>query len=513
MSVNIFWNPITNPQPVNSVQNTAIYYVASSTNTGYPNFKYNWSIKIKGKTYTYKTPPAPVTGYGQMAFSDVIKSYVSYDLLPTIGRYYQGATNSYATFSVCCTEEYDPLLIFANTFNYSGSLGLTFSYASLPHGLNIGDVITIKMDDPFLNADYNGSATITAVPTPKSLVVDKDYGFYGGGSESGTITNVIFYSGTTCSNVGMAWNGNRQYLDGSEVTNDFNQFYNAALNGGRKFLSNYNNVLNSNTNNPENFQFPSLKPVFCLDSYPYPSTTYSITQYETLSWITDTPYTNSYYNQVQYRLLFNDGSTNTVTVSIGSSASTIGQQYFTANVGPQALNNTIYSAFYNVKNFYVRLLSNFGTIWSEWRGYTVVCNCSPYENWRIYFQNNLGAFDFWNFNYISRETYNVDRTTYDKTLAYNWKWGDRGKTMLSQKVTETVYLSSDWIDEEQSKYLKELIYSPEVYWIKDSTTAEFKMIPLIINTNSYEIKTNLKDGLFCISFEAEVAVGISTQNN
>ena len=517
----------SDPQPVNAVQNTAIYYIYSSTLSGQPNFKYIYDLKIKGSTYTYKVPPAPVNGYGQIAFSDILKTYVSYDLLPTVGSLYVRATQSYATYSYCVTEEYDPGKTFSDTqYVGTGSLGLTFS---TPHGFSTGDVVTVKMNNPFLNPQYNGTASVVSVPNAYLIELNKTFDAVTY-QEGGSITNVVKYSTQLCfpdTDLGLIWNGNRQYTNGNENYDYFRPFwaepYSNPSPAYRKFLSYYSNYLNVNTSNPELYNFPSLKPVFCRSDYTSPSL-YGPDQYESLTWLDRDAYGPTNYAQIEIRVVNNDNSTSSYSISVGSTASTYGGNMFVVGVGPQQLNNQfIFDPITtNTKNYYIRLLNRIGGAWSEWRGYTIYCNCSPWNNYRIYFQNALGAMDYWNFNWLSRRTYNTDRTTYNKTLSYNWKGGDRGETTLSQKVDESLYLSSDWLDEYQAEYLKELIYSPEVYWFKEITNDEryfsditdrLTLVPITINTNSYEIKTNLKDRLYCISFEANMAFGVSTQNN
>lgn len=527
MALTLNWGPttegggdISDPQPVYGPQNTAIYWIWGSTNAAKENFKFNFLVSVGGLTYTYKVPPTPATGKGQIALSDILKSYISYDLQPTAAiAPWTLASNSYCTYSICAVEEYNPGKTFSDTqYVGAGSLGFTFS---TPHGFGAGDLITVLMNDPFLNPQYNGTASVTSVPNPYLIVVDKTFDAVTS-NEGGTITNVISYSTKDCADyVNVAWNGSRQYTDRSEYYNTFQKYWK-----DNRFLSNYKNYNYSvgvvATQSAETLSYPSMKPVFCLDDYGTGATAanyYGPDQYESLSWITNkNEGPGSILNGLEVRVLDKNGVGTTYALSATGSYPAYSCMYI-AGAGPAQINKAYGSPIINsnTKNYYVRYKDGY-----EWRAYTIVCNCSPYENYRIYFLNNLGAFDFWNFNYISKDTYNINRTTFDKTLPWNYKVEQRGTTILSQEVSESIYLSSDWIDEEQSKYLKELIYSPEVYIFKKKTgvwpdtdaweIGEFELIPLVIDTNSYEIRTNLKDKLFCISFDATMAYGISTQN-
>lgn len=495
--------------PVNTVQNTALYYIMNSTLAGSTDFKYNFQLSIKGQNYIYKVPPRPVTGYGEISFSNIVKSFISLDLLPTVGDRYVRATNSYVCYDVTVTEEWNPGKTFSDTQNVGGYLCFTFS---TPHGFNTTDLLTVQMDDPYLNPQYNGTCSVIGVPNPYLVQVNKPFGA-STYLESGTITNIIAYSGTFTEAPQCAWNGNRQYLDGNEQANGFIN-YTRKTSWTSKFLSTYDNYIINPTNYPENYIFVSKKPVFCLSDYSTPES-YPIDQYESLSWIDHTPYSSTYYSQLKIRTISTTGSVNEFTVSAGSTASAWGGQMFVAGVGPQQWNGNYYAPVIitaNTKEYYICLLNQVGTRVSEWRAYEIVCNCSPWNNFRIYFQNSLGAMDYWNFNYLSTNTFDINRTEFKKTLNWNYDIGDRGASILSQAVQENIYVSSDWIDEAQSRYLKELIYSPEVYWLKDLGGGQVQMVPLVIQTNSYEIKTNLKDRLFCISFSAKMAYQQSTQN-
>ena len=145
------------------------------------------------------------------------------------------------------------------------------------------------------------------------------------------------------------------------------------------------------------------------------------------------------------------------------------------------------------------------------RYYHIVDNCSPYPtNFRIAFLNRHGAFDYWNFNWKNINTLNTSKNEFRKVLDYNYNVGDRQDTVLSQKANETFNISSDWITEYDSKYLKELITSPEVYHINEDDGVYY---PIIITDTSYQVKTAIDNKLFCINVTFKYAYDINLQQS
>jgi len=143
--------------------------------------------------------------------------------------------------------------------------------------------------------------------------------------------------------------------------------------------------------------------------------------------------------------------------------------------------------------------------------YHIVENCSPYPtNFRIAFQNRHGGFDYWNFNWKSINTLNTSKNEFRKVLDYNYNVGDRQDTVLSQKANETFNISSDWITEYDSKYLKELITSPEVYHINEEDGVYY---PIIITDTSYQVYTAIDNKLFCINVTFKYAYDINLQQS
>jgi hypothetical protein len=76
---------------------------------------------------------------------------------------------------------------FVDTVFSSGKVGLTFS---TPHGLAVGDVITIDKTNKNINPQYDGETTIIEVPHDTLAVTDLDWG-QNSSFESGIITTTL----------------------------------------------------------------------------------------------------------------------------------------------------------------------------------------------------------------------------------------------------------------------------------------------------------------------------------
>lgn len=139
---------------------------------------------------------------------------------------------------------------------------------------------------------------------------------------------------------------------------------------------------------------------------------------------------------------------------------------------------------------------------SERYFYTIANNCSRYEKRRLQFLNKLGGYDFFDFTMASKETIDVDRSIYKKSLgtggshAYQFSKNDRGYSQYHTKIKDKISIQSDWVTEAEMEWLEELITSPDVYL--DNGTA---LIPINITNPTFERKKDVNDKLFNLSLE------------
>ena len=145
------------------------------------------------------------------------------------------------------------------------------------------------------------------------------------------------------------------------------------------------------------------------------------------------------------------------------------------------------------------------TIGSETRTFVIEENCKYNVNTLI-FQNNLGAFDNFTF-YLGDESktkiekkdmkVNVD-TVVGTDIVYSMN--EREKVTYYTKNTPSLKLMSDWITEEESNWLLELMSSPEIYLQSgDELIAVSK-----IKASSYTKKKVVREKLFKIEVDLEM---------
>ena len=147
--------------------------------------------------------------------------------------------------------------------------------------------------------------------------------------------------------------------------------------------------------------------------------------------------------------------------------------------------------------------------------YTIQEQCK-YPLQRLLFENKYGAFDGFTFDLISRVTNNIQRKSfkYNPTridgagnLLYNH--ADRSNVDYLIKSSKEITLNADWITEEESIWLQELIESPEIYMDGLTSKGIHQLYSIKgIKTNVYPIKTKKVDKLFNI----DVIITLSNEN-
>jgi len=128
---------------------------------------------------------------------------------------------------------------------------------------------------------------------------------------------------------------------------------------------------------------------------------------------------------------------------------------------------------------------------------------------RLHFQNELGAFNTFNFDLVSKPSVNIEKKSYkfnptriDASGQLNYDKSDRTNINYHIKSTDQIELNSNWITEEQSIWLEELFTSPEIY-LEETLIGGKVLTNLIavseIQSNTYQIKTTKVDKLFNVN--------------
>ncbi len=142
---------------------------------------------------------------------------------------------------------------------------------------------------------------------------------------------------------------------------------------------------------------------------------------------------------------------------------------------------------------------------SETRTFVLEESCK-YNTNTLIFQNNLGAFDSFTFYLGDMSMTDIERkdmkvnvdTVVGNDIVYSMN--EREKVTYYTKKSETIKLMSDWITEEESNWLLELMSSPEIYLQEGN---ELTAVAKIKATN-YTKKKVVRDKLFKIDVELEL---------
>ena len=144
-------------------------------------------------------------------------------------------------------------------------------------------------------------------------------------------------------------------------------------------------------------------------------------------------------------------------------------------------------------------------LYSETRTFVIEESCK-YNSNTLIFQNNLGAFDSFTFYKGDMSTTDIERkdmkVNVDNVVSNDivYSMNEREKVTYYTKKSETIKLMSDWISEEESNWLLELISSPEIYLQEGN---ELTAVAKIKATN-YAKKKVVRDKLFKIDVEIEL---------
>ncbi|MEI7668919.1 MAG: hypothetical protein WCJ33_02420 [Pseudomonadota bacterium] len=141
------------------------------------------------------------------------------------------------------------------------------------------------------------------------------------------------------------------------------------------------------------------------------------------------------------------------------------------------------------------------------------------EHFRLHWLNELGGFDSFNFNYTFKRKFNIQKQSFEQMLgrmssgAFTYSPTQKGKSQFNTVATEKIEITSDWITEEESKWLSSLVASPQIFWEIEQPLADTPTyIPVLITNGSYQQKTYAVDNkLFELQLEMEIGNDINKQ--
>jgi hypothetical protein len=145
--------------------------------------------------------------------------------------------------------------------------------------------------------------------------------------------------------------------------------------------------------------------------------------------------------------------------------------------------------------------AKFATIYTQ--------GCGRFDPMRLAYINKYGAFDFFNFDLVSKTTFDVERKGYERN--YSGSIYEAGGVVVKNinpvyytKETQKWKIISDYLNDAQAETLRELYSSPLVYMnLVNDNYINFSWIPVKPTATSYEVKKTAIDKVFNIELDLE----------
>jgi hypothetical protein len=136
-------------------------------------------------------------------------------------------------------------------------------------------------------------------------------------------------------------------------------------------------------------------------------------------------------------------------------------------------------------------------------------SCGKFDPMRLAYLNKFGAFDFFNFDLVSKTTFDVEKKGYERNYTGSIYESDgiRVKNInpiYYTKETQKWKIISDYLTDAQAEILRELYSSPLVYMnLVNDNYINPSWIPAKPTATSYEVKKTAVDKVFNIELELE----------
>jgi hypothetical protein len=141
--------------------------------------------------------------------------------------------------------------------------------------------------------------------------------------------------------------------------------------------------------------------------------------------------------------------------------------------------------------------------------FNIVCN-QKYPNVRIKWKNRYGQFDWFDFNMVNRQSFQVNRSQYQPQIG-TWNsdtltYRPYDSSIINYLVDtkQSISVNTNWVDEDYNNIFKQLLVSDEIYWINDPANYVPQytgFTPITIKTDSIQFKTGVNDNVIQYSFD------------
>jgi len=208
----------------------------------------------------------------------------------------------------------------------------------------------------------------------------------------------------------------------------------------------------------------------------------------------------------------NGGSTDG-TASTGSSV--ICSAFVLFDLSPGAINTYLGESFITASTYQYGIKVNYGG--NQSTEFKIKLTCNP--RWTpvtLHFLNKLGGYDSFVFRLVNRQESSVEKKSYSQ-LGWQYNSGamsrydsykriNAGNNTFAANETVSFKLMSDYINQTDYLWMKDLITSPEVYYEQGGY-----YYPVGVKTNSWSDKNRIADKMFNFELNIEFAEKINSQ--
>jgi hypothetical protein len=133
--------------------------------------------------------------------------------------------------------------------------------------------------------------------------------------------------------------------------------------------------------------------------------------------------------------------------------------------------------------------------------------CSRTQPIRLIWLNRLGGYDAYTFNANPEFMTMVERENYSRIIGPNYTLSQHRELTLTTKYTNEIALRSQWINDEESRAIEELVTSPVAFWDKGAGV----LLPINVLEDSYTTRYRAKDRLFDATLRIKLSFDNQTQ--
>lgn len=463
------------PSVISSFNAPQWYVVSESSLT--PNYRYKFRVdQINPDNLqsvvtlgVYSIPPN-TSGKGVFSPHEIVKQ--AYKTTKKFNGFdgVNPAKQQIVLYNVATGYERDLNVVFlmTTTATYASTTVLKLIFINVGNPLvdiEVGDEITIDKYNKQFNPQYDGRAKVVG-KTTYTLTLNIPYGVaLPSGLESGKITKTMRMNPIEMGNSRWAINSICPYgIENNFVTNINNSRILFDYDGYKSILPNQEEVVTYKSN---------VSPVYVPTN---------------LTW-------NAYDQDMVLLETFNEPAAPGITLSINL--------HYNAQVGTRLLEDRLTTTDIDDVYFYKVTIPNIGEVKRS-----IQKECFN-DYIRFAFINTLGGWSFWNFDTKKKvENTNITRVEYGVALPYDYNIGDREIGISNINTTTEYEATSGWLTEYDYNYIKQILISPEVYIVDETTGFNY---PVIITDSQWTSKSYKIDKVINLVLKYKMAYHNNTQ--